>query len=556
MSDLMIEVEGLTKHYGLTRAVDKVSFNVRRGEVLGFLGPNGAGKSTTMKILTCYLAPTAGRATVAGHDVFDDSLEVRKRIGYLPEDTPIYRDMTVVEYLQFAAAMRGMDRDKVDGRIKEIGRRCGLSDVAGKLVGELSKGYRQRVGLAQAMLHDPDIVILDEPTSGLDPNQIVEIRSLIKEIGQEKTVILSTHILPEVQATCSRVVIISGGKLVADGTPDELRKRERGGRYRVVVESNGVPKDAIRDRLASLAGVASCEVIAAEDGSHAFAIDGGGGGRSAQTDLPRGGRQPLDAARAGARVRQPGRRFPQPHHRRRSEVMSPALTISRREIRTYFNSPVAYIVVSVFTIITGYLFFTQLLLEQQAEMRGFFGSMPLLFMFLAPAITMRLLADERSSGTLEMLITMPVRDWEVVLGKFLAAMALVCTALGLTLVFAITVRVFGPLDRGPTIGGYLGLLLMGGAYVAIGVMCSAFTRNSIVAFIVAFAISFALFLFGHVVQFVPQALQPLVAFLSISNHFENISRGVIDTRDVIYYLSVMGVSLLMATLALESRRWR
>ena len=275
MSDLMIEVEGLTKNYGYTRAVDKVSFSVRRGEVLGFLGPNGAGKSTTMKILTCYLAPTAGRAMVAGHDVFDDSLEVRKRVGYLPEDTPIYRDMTVVEFLQFAAEMRGMDRDKADARIKEIGRRCGLGDVAGKLVGELSKGFRQRVGLAQAILHDPDIVILDEPTSGLDPNQIVEIRSLIKEIGREKTVILSTHILPEVQATCSRVVIISGGKLVADGTPDALRARERGGRYRVVVESNGVPKDAIRDRLASLSGVTRCEVIAGEDGSHAFAIDAG-----------------------------------------------------------------------------------------------------------------------------------------------------------------------------------------------------------------------------------------------------------------------------------------
>jgi len=273
MSDLMIEVEGLTKNYGSFRAVDKVSFNVRRGEVLGFLGPNGAGKSTTMKILTCFLSPTAGRAVVAGHDVFSESLEVRKRIGYLPEDTPIYRDMTVLEFLQFAAAMRGMDKDRAEGRIREIGQRCGLSDVAGKLVGELSKGFRQRVGLAQAMLHDPDIVILDEPTSGLDPNQIVEIRSLIKEIGQEKTVILSTHILPEVQATCSRVVIISGGKLVADGTPDELRARERGGRYRVVVESNGVPKDAIRDQLARLAGVTRCEAITGEAGAHAFALD-------------------------------------------------------------------------------------------------------------------------------------------------------------------------------------------------------------------------------------------------------------------------------------------
>jgi ABC-2 type transport system ATP-binding protein len=276
MSDAMIEVEGLTKDYGAARAVDQVTFNVRKGEVLGFLGPNGAGKSTTMKMLTCYLAPTAGRARVAGFDVFDQSLEVRRRIGYLPEDTPIYRDMTVLEYLQFAADMRQMDPTKVPGRIKEIGGRCGLAEVAGKLVGELSKGYRQRLGLAQAMLHDPDILILDEPTSGLDPNQIVEIRSLIKEIGREKTVILSTHILPEVQATCSRIVIISGGKLVADGTPQDLRQRERGSRYRVIVEKNGAAPEAVRDRLATLAGVARCEpIVGGEQNALSFSIDGG-----------------------------------------------------------------------------------------------------------------------------------------------------------------------------------------------------------------------------------------------------------------------------------------
>ena len=236
--------------------------------------------------------------------------------------------------------------------------------------------------------------------------------------------------------------------------------------------------------------------------------------------------------------------------------MTPALVISRREIRTYFNSPVAYIVVPVFVIITGYLFFTQLFLEKQADMRGFFNIMPLLFMFMIPAITMRLLADEKASGTLELLITMPVRDWEVVVGKFLAAMALLCTAIGLTLVFAITVKSLGPLDRGPAIGGYLGLVLMGGAYVSIGVMASALTRNSIVSFIVAFAISFALYLLGRLTQFLPQALQKLVAFLSIDGHFENIGRGVVDSRDVIYYLSVMTVSLLIATLSLESRRWK
>ena len=276
MPELMIQVENLTKVYGATRAVDDVTFNVRKGEVLGFLGPNGAGKSTTMKVLTCYLAPTGGRAKVAGFDVFDNSLEVRKHLGYLPEDTPLYKDMTVLEYLQFAAAMRGMASDRSEKRIKEIGGRCGLHEVAGKLVGELSRGYRQRVGLAQAMLDDPDILILDEPTSGLDPNQIVEIRQLIKEVGKEKTVILSTHILPEVQATCSRILIISSGKLVADGSPDELRAREKASRYRVVVESSAGTAEAIKARLGSIKGVSRCEPVLGEDGAHAFSLDAAG----------------------------------------------------------------------------------------------------------------------------------------------------------------------------------------------------------------------------------------------------------------------------------------
>jgi len=274
MSEVMIEVENLTKKYGVNRAVDEVTFNVHKGEVLGFLGPNGAGKTTTMRILTCFLAPSAGQARVAGFDVFDDPLEVRRHVGYLPEDTPLYRDLTVLEHLEFAAHMHGMTGDRVQGRIKEIGNRCGLPEVAGKLVGELSKGYRQRVGLAQAMLHDPDILILDEPTSGLDPNQIAEIRDLIKEVGKEKTVILSTHILPEVQATCSRMLIISNGKLVADGTPDELRAREKATRYRLVVESTGASAEAVKAKVAALAGVSQCQTVAGEGGTHTFAIDG------------------------------------------------------------------------------------------------------------------------------------------------------------------------------------------------------------------------------------------------------------------------------------------
>lgn len=269
----MIETERLTKRYGDTIAVDQITFSVRKGEVLGFLGPNGAGKSSTIRMLTCYVAPTSGRATISGLDVFDDRYEIAKRIGYLPEDTPIYRDMTVVEFLSFAGEMRRMNRNLIRRRIKDVGLRCGLGNVAGKLIGELSKGFRQRVGLAQSLLHDPEILILDEPTSGLDPNQIVEIRELIKEIGRDKTILLSTHILPEVQATCSRIVIISGGKLVADGTPSDLRQLERGSRYRVVVESDGVEAPTVRDRLASLAGVISCRTDRGDAGSYAFIVD-------------------------------------------------------------------------------------------------------------------------------------------------------------------------------------------------------------------------------------------------------------------------------------------
>jgi len=270
----MIKVDELTKDYGVHRAVDHVSFEMRAGEVLGFLGPNGAGKTTTMRILTCFLAPTSGRAQVAGFDVSDQSLEVRQKIGYLPEDTPLYRDMLVYNYLDFVAEIRSLPKEKRRAKIKDVAGLCAIADHLGRPIAELSKGYRQRVGLAQAMLHDPEILILDEPTSGLDPNQIVEIRSLIKEIGKQKTVILSTHILPEVQATCSRVIIIAGGKLVADGTPEELQARERGNRYSIIIE--GAPAEAVRQKIGAISGVARCEARPGGNGATELIVDASG----------------------------------------------------------------------------------------------------------------------------------------------------------------------------------------------------------------------------------------------------------------------------------------
>ena len=251
----MIQVENLSKSYGPTLAVDDVSFTVDTGEILGFLGPNGAGKTTTMKILTCFMPATEGRIRVDGLDVSDDSLAVRRKIGYLPESAPLYTDMNVLEYLAFVAGIRGLSKTELASRLDIILAVCGLTEVLRKDIGELSKGFKQRVGLAQAMIHDPEILILDEPTSGLDPNQIVEIRNLIKKLGEEKTVILSTHILSEVQATCDRVLIINRGQLVADGSPDELTSQFHGDEQLQLTVS-GTTADLLKSALADVRGIA------------------------------------------------------------------------------------------------------------------------------------------------------------------------------------------------------------------------------------------------------------------------------------------------------------
>ncbi len=224
----MIKVEGLTKRYGPTTAVNNISFDVDRGEIVGFLGPNGAGKTTTMRILTGFLPPTQGKATVAGYDVTEHPLEVKKRIGYLPETPPLYPEMEVVEFLDFVARLKGIAGADVASRIDAVLERCSLGHVRHKIIGHLSRGYRQRVGLAQALIHSPDVLILDEPTAGLDPKQIIDVRKLIHALSGEHTIILSTHILPEVSGTCSRVLIINEGRLEASDTPENLTARLQG----------------------------------------------------------------------------------------------------------------------------------------------------------------------------------------------------------------------------------------------------------------------------------------------------------------------------------------
>src|SRR5712671_548707 len=280
----MIEVQNLTKRYGPVTAVDDVSVRVERGEILGFLGPNGAGKTTTMRILTGYMPATEGKAIVAGFDVFDQPVEAKRRTGYLPETPPLYPDMSVVEYLTFVSKIKGVPSAGRGDRVKKVMERTRIADMANRQCGKLSKGYKQRVGIAQALIHNPEVLILDEPTAGLDPKQIIETRQLIKELAGDHTIILSTHILPEVAQTCQRVVIINKGHVVAVDTPDNLTERLRGSAtIYVQVDANGADVSATLGRVAGVTRVAESD---RRDGMVGLEVDSESG-RDVRRDLAR-----------------------------------------------------------------------------------------------------------------------------------------------------------------------------------------------------------------------------------------------------------------------------
>src|SRR6185503_5009035 len=279
-TDVMIYADDLTKRFGSFRALDRIRFEVKRGEVVGFLGPNDAGKSTTMRILTCFISPTEGTAKVHGHDVFEEPLEVRRKIGYLPQRAPLYQDMLVWDYLRFVADMRGLDADAFKARMRKIVEVCGLAQVLGKDINTLSHGYRQRVGLGQALLHDPPILILDEPTSDLDPNEKAEVIRYIKEIGKERTILLSTHNLAEVETACARAIIISKGRIVADGPLDEIRARSGKIQYTVCIDEQSAERGKApsaaeaQSALRALAGVRSVRELPTDEKAHAFELAG------------------------------------------------------------------------------------------------------------------------------------------------------------------------------------------------------------------------------------------------------------------------------------------
>jgi ABC-2 type transport system ATP-binding protein len=282
-NDVMIYASDLSKTFGSFRALDKINFEVKRGEIVGFLGPNGAGKSTTMRILTCFISPTGGSARVNGHDVFDEPLKVRESLGYLPQRAPLYLEMSVLEYLRFAADLRHLDDSTFRKRAKNVVEVCGLAQVLGKEIRHLSHGYRQRVGLGQALIHDPPILILDEPTSDLDPNEKAEFLDYLKQIGQERTVLLSTHNLAEVEASCARAIIVSRGRIVADGPLDEIRAKSGRVRYVVSIQESAAagsyrgrgspPKQSeVEEALNKLEGVKKVGELPTDDRAHMYEL--------------------------------------------------------------------------------------------------------------------------------------------------------------------------------------------------------------------------------------------------------------------------------------------
>ena len=610
----MVAVEGLSRRFGHLLAVDGISLTVDRGEVLGILGPNGSGKSTTMKMVTGFLAPSAGSVEVCGIDVAVDPVAAQRRLGYLPEGAPAYGDITTAAYLRFIADVRRLFGAAGRRAIEDVVERTNIAPVLHQPIETLSKGFKRRVGLAQALLHDPDVLILDEPTDGLDPNQKFEVRTLIREMSRDKAIVISTHILEEVETVCSRALIISEGRVVADGTPEHF---ERGSRLFNAV-SLSLPRERavpIRAELEALPGVSTVEVNEAEAGgalrersapvrAELEALSGvstveaneaeADGALLELTIVPTAGEEILSTIAVAAREREwpverlapcrglldevfrdltaggvrrdpaPLRPTPRgpPSAPRIADALRDVLTICRRELTGYLSTPIAYVFVVVFLTFAGALtFFLGNFLDRgQASLDGFFQFHPWLYLFLVPAIAMRLWAEERKSGSIELLLTLPVTTFSTVLGKFAAAWIVAGTGLALTGTFWLTVNYLGSPDNGVIAVGYAGSFVMAGSYLAISAFVSALTKNQVIAFIVAAALCFAFTAsgLGVVLEFfagwAPTPVLDTVANLSFLEHFRDISRGVVDVRDAVFFVSTIVFFLFANVVAVELRK--
>jgi len=578
--DTMVSANGISKRFGHILAVDNVTLAVRRGEVLGFLGPNGSGKSTTMKMITGFLKPATGDVEICGVGMSANPVDARRCIGYLPEGAPAYADITTLSYLNFIASMR-----RLTGRFKQqaidyVISRIHLANVLHQPVGTLSKGYKRRVGLAQALLHNPDVLILDEPTDGLDPNQKREVRSLIREISPDKAIIVSTHILEEVEAICTRALIIADGRIVADGTPREIERRSR---YHNAV-SLTVPSSiaaTVRAEMERLPQVNGVEIMDGDNGGTelvALPADGGdilstiaGHARSRgwpirQIRAERGRldevfRDVTDAGTVEDKTAKPASSRA-PDKTPKMPLLHDVWAICKNELTGYFVTPVAYVFVVIFlAAVNAFTFFLGgFFARGEATLDAFFQFHPWLYLFFIPAVSMRLWTEEHKSGSIEILLTLPVTTLSAVCGKFLAAWAVVGVSLLLTTPIWLSVNYLGSPDNGIIAAGYFGSLVMAGGYLSVGAFVSAMTKNQIIAFIITVALCFVFTASGLnvVVEFfggwAPPALLDGVANFSFLEHFRDISRGIVNLRDVIFFISTVVFFLFANVVAVEHRK--
>lgn len=579
--DTVVSVNGISKRFGHILAVDNVTLAVRRGEVLGFLGPNGSGKSTTMKMITGFLIPATGDVEICGISMSMNPVGAQHYIGYLPEGAPAYADITTLSYLNFIASMR-----RLAGRFKQQAINCvidriHLADVLHQPIGTLSKGYKRRVGLAQALLHNPDVLILDEPTDGLDPNQKHEVRSLIREISPDKAIIVSTHILEEVEAICTRALIIADGRIVADGTPQEIERRSR---YHNAVSLTVPPSiaEAVRAEVERLPRVKQVEVMGGDNGNmELVALPANGddilpaiAGHACSRGWPirqiRAERGRLDEVfRDVTNAGTVENKTAKPTLSRTTSGEPPGTSllhdvwmICKHELAGYFATPVAYVFVVIFLVaIHAFTFFPGgFFARGEATLEAFFQFHPWLYLFFIPAVSMRLWTEEHKSGSIEVLLTLPVTTLSAVCGKFFAAWAVVGVSLLLTTPIWISVNYLGSPDNGIIAAGYLGSLMMAGGYLSVGAFVSAMTKNQIIAFIVTVASCFVFTASGLniVIEFfsgwAPPALLDGVANFSFLENFRDISRGIVNLRDVIFFISTIVFFLFANMVAVEHRK--
>lgn len=441
----MIKVEHLTKKYGEVLALDDLSFEIEEGQVYGFLGPNGAGKSTTMNIMTGCLSATAGSVTIGGHDVFEEPDAAKRLIGYLPEQPPLYMNETPLEYLRFVGESKGLRGAELAAQIDEVAEQAGTSGVMRRRIGDLSKGYRQRVGIAQALLGEPRVIILDEPTVGLDPIQIIEIRDLIRSLGQSHTVILSSHILSEVQAICDKILIIAHGRLVAFDTPAKLEERLAAtGEFSLTTD---VSLDAARKALAGVKTLAEVLPLVGTDGFTHLRL------RASQEDLYATAREVFFA------------------------FAERRLAIFKHELRALFHSFTAYVFGAFLLVVVG---LGALAYNLQAAVSNFeyvLSFAGIIFVVIVPLLTMRVIAEERRQKTDQLLYALPISTTDVVLGKYAALLVVFLVPLAVIALYPLIFSCFGEVYLPVSYGSIFAYFVMGAALIAVGVFLSSLTEN-------------------------------------------------------------------------------